>query len=117
MQLSYAIGVPYPISIYVDTFGTGTIDDEKLEDLVRRKFNLSPAGIIHSLDLLRPIYQQNVNYGHFGKPPCPGNKSSTYNQVWLMHSQCIEISLNLPKRQSREVDYFSGRLTKERLSF
>jgi len=71
VQLSYAIGVPYPISIYVDTFGTGTIDDEKLEDLVRRKFNLSPAGIIHSLDLLRPIYQQNVNYGHFGKPSMP----------------------------------------------
>lgn len=71
VQLSYAIGVPYPISIYVDTFGTGTVDDQKLEDLVRQKFNLSPAGIIHSLDLLRPIYQQNVNYGHFGKASMP----------------------------------------------
>ncbi len=71
VQLSYAIGVPYPISIYVDTFGTGTVDDQKLEDLVRQKFNLSPAGIIRSLDLLRPIYQQNVNYGHFGKAPMP----------------------------------------------
>ncbi|ADY11857.1 methionine adenosyltransferase [Sphaerochaeta globosa] len=71
VQLSYAIGVPYPISIYVDTFGTGKVDDEKLEDLVRQKFNLSPAGIIRSLDLLRPIYQKNVNYGHFGKPSMP----------------------------------------------
>jgi S-adenosylmethionine synthetase len=71
VQLSYAIGVPYPISIYVDTFGTGTVDDQKLEDLVRQKFNLSPAGIIRSLDLLRPIYQQNVNYGHFGKASMP----------------------------------------------
>lgn len=71
VQLSYAIGVPYPISIYVDTFGTGKVDDEKLEDLVRQKFNLSPAGIIRSLDMLKPIYQQNVNYGHFGKPSMP----------------------------------------------
>lgn len=71
VQLSYAIGVPYPISIYVDTFGTGTMDDEKLEDLVRQKFNLSPAGIIRTLDLLRPIYQQNVNYGHFGNASMP----------------------------------------------
>ena len=71
VQLSYAIGVPYPISIYVDTFGTGTVDDQKLEDLVRQKFNLSPASIIRSLDLLRPIYQQNVNYGHFGKASMP----------------------------------------------
>ncbi len=71
VQLSYAIGVPYPISIYVDTFGTGTLDDTKLEDLVREKFDLSPAGIIRTLDLLRPIYQQNVNYGHFGKSGMP----------------------------------------------
>ncbi|MGE4583076.1 MAG: methionine adenosyltransferase [Sphaerochaeta sp.] len=71
VQLSYAIGVPYPISIYVDTFGTGNIDDSKLEDLVRAKFDLSPAGIIRTLGLLRPIYQQNVNYGHFGKSGMP----------------------------------------------
>jgi S-adenosylmethionine synthetase len=71
VQLSYAIGVPYPISIYVDTFSTGIMDDEKLEDLVREKFNLSPAGIIRSLGLLKPIYQQNMNYGHFGKENVP----------------------------------------------
>ncbi|MDD3056734.1 MAG: methionine adenosyltransferase, partial [Sphaerochaeta sp.] len=71
VQLSYAIGVPYPISIYVDTFGTGTLDDSKLEDLVREKFNLSPAGIIRSLGLLKPIYRDTVNYGHFGKAGLP----------------------------------------------
>jgi S-adenosylmethionine synthetase len=71
VQLSYAIGVPYPISIYVDTFGTGKLDDSKLEDLVREKFNLSPAGIIRSLGLLKPIYRQTVNYGHFGKAGLP----------------------------------------------
>ena len=71
VQLSYAIGVPYPISIYVDTFGTGKLDDSKLEDLVREKFNLSPAGIIRSLGLLKPIYRDTVNYGHFGKAGLP----------------------------------------------
>ncbi len=71
VQFSYAIGVPYPISIFVDTFGTGTIEDSKLEDLVRQKFDLSPAGIINTFNLLRPIYQKNVNYGHFGKEGAP----------------------------------------------
>ncbi len=71
VQFSYAIGVPYPISIFVDSFGTGTMDDSKLEDLVRHKFDLSPAGIINTFKLLRPIYQKNVNYGHFGKEGAP----------------------------------------------
>ncbi|MDY0243191.1 MAG: methionine adenosyltransferase [Sphaerochaeta sp.] len=71
VQLSYAIGVPYPISVYVDTFGTGTEDDEQLEKLVREKFDLTPAGIIKTLDLKRPIYQKTMNYGHFGKSDLP----------------------------------------------
>jgi S-adenosylmethionine synthetase len=71
VQFSYAIGVPYPISIYVDTFGTGIIDDTELEELVRKNFNLTPAGIINTLDLKRPIYRANVNYGHFGKKNVP----------------------------------------------
>lgn len=71
VQFSYAIGVPYPISIFVDTFGTGTMEDSKLEDLVRHKFDLSPAGIINTFKLLRPIYQKTVNYGHFGKEGAP----------------------------------------------
>ncbi|NBK23491.1 MAG: methionine adenosyltransferase [Spirochaetia bacterium] len=71
VQFSYAIGVPYPISIFVDSFGTGTMEDSKLEDLVRHKFDLSPAGIINTFKLLRPIYQKTVNYGHFGKEGAP----------------------------------------------
>ncbi|WP_320129067.1 methionine adenosyltransferase [uncultured Sphaerochaeta sp.] len=75
VQFSYAIGVPYPISIYVDTFGTGIVDDTELEQLVRKNFDLSPNGIIRTLDLLRPIYRQNVNYGHFGKKEMPWEKT------------------------------------------
>lgn len=71
VQFSYAIGVPYPISIYVDTFGTGVMDDTELEKLVKTNFDLSPAGIIKTLDLKRPIYRANVNYGHFGKKDVP----------------------------------------------
>lgn len=71
VQFSYAIGVPYPISVYVDTFGTGVVDDSRLEDLVREKFDLSPFGIITTFSLLRPIYQKMVNYGHFGKSDAP----------------------------------------------
>jgi S-adenosylmethionine synthetase len=77
VQFSYAIGVPYPISIYVDTFGTGIMDDTELEQLVRNNFNLSPAGIIKTLDLQRPIYRNNVNYGHFGKKDVPWEQTIT----------------------------------------
>jgi S-adenosylmethionine synthetase len=71
VQFSYAIGVPEPVSIVVDTFGTGITDDEEIEKLVREEFDLSPAGIIEQLDLLRPIYRSHMNYGHFGKPGVP----------------------------------------------
>ena len=65
--LAYAIGVARPLSIYVDTFGTGKIDNEKIEELVRKHFDLRPAAIIDKLDLRRPIYSQISNYGHFGR--------------------------------------------------
>ena len=65
IQLSYAIGVAQPTSIYVDTQGTGKISDEKLVDIVRENFDLRPAGIIKMLDLRRPIYKQTAAYGHF----------------------------------------------------
>jgi S-adenosylmethionine synthetase len=71
LQVSYAIGVAEPVSVLVDTFGTGIMDDRELEELVTREFDLSPAAIIRRLDLLRPIYRNNVNYGHFGKPDMP----------------------------------------------
>jgi S-adenosylmethionine synthetase len=67
IQLSYAIGVAYPTSVMVDTFGTGKLDDRKLEDIVRENFDLRPAGIIKMLDLRRPIYKQTAAYGHFGR--------------------------------------------------
>ena len=67
IQLSYAIGVAYPTSVMVDTFGTGKISDEKLVEIIRENFDLRPAGIIKMLDLRRPIYKQTSAYGHFGR--------------------------------------------------
>ncbi|MCH3999143.1 MAG: methionine adenosyltransferase [Lachnospiraceae bacterium] len=67
IQLSYAIGVAQPTSINVSTFGTGKIDDEKIVEIIRRHFDLRPAGIIKMLDLRRPIYKQTAAYGHFGR--------------------------------------------------
>ncbi len=71
IQLSYAIGIAQPISIYVDTFGTGTIPDGEIVKKIRKTFKLTPRGIIESLDLRRPIYKNTTNYGHFGKKDLP----------------------------------------------
>ena len=67
VQLAYAIGVAEPVSVLVDTFGTSTVDESKLEALVRTNFQLTPKGIIESLNLRRPIYRQTAAYGHFGR--------------------------------------------------
>jgi len=67
VQLAYAIGVAEPVSVMVDTFDTGTIPDEQMTDLVRAVFQLTPRGIIESLDLRRPIYRPTAAYGHFGR--------------------------------------------------
>jgi len=67
VQLAYAIGVAEPVSVLVDTFGTGKVSDEKLTALVRANFQLTPKGIIESLKLRRPIYQKTAAYGHFGR--------------------------------------------------
>jgi S-adenosylmethionine synthetase len=67
IQFAYAIGYPDPVSVCVDTFGTGTVSDEKIEEAVQRVFNFKPAAIIKHLNLLRPIYSKTTNYGHFGK--------------------------------------------------
>jgi S-adenosylmethionine synthetase len=67
IQLAYAIGVANPVSINVDTYGTGKVSEEKLVELVRNNFDLRPAGIIRMLDLRRPIYKQTAAYGHFGR--------------------------------------------------
>ncbi len=67
IQLAYAIGVAQPVSVLVETFGTGKISEDKIAELVRKNFSLSPTGIIRELDLLRPIYKQTAAYGHFGR--------------------------------------------------
>jgi S-adenosylmethionine synthetase len=67
VQLAYAIGVPEPVSILVDTFETGRIEEEKIVQIIRRNFDLTPKGIIENLDLRRPIYRKTAAYGHFGK--------------------------------------------------
>lgn len=67
IQLAYAIGVASPVSVNVDTYGTGKVPEEKLVELVREHFDLRPAGIISMLDLRRPIYRQTAAYGHFGR--------------------------------------------------
>ena len=67
IQLAYSIGVAHPVSVLVETFGTGKISEDKIVELVRKNFSLSPTGIIRELDLLRPIYKQTAAYGHFGR--------------------------------------------------
>jgi S-adenosylmethionine synthetase len=67
IQVAYAIGMAYPLSVNVETFGTGLIDDEQIARLVTRHFDLRPGAIIRDLDLRRPIYRQTAAYGHFGR--------------------------------------------------
>ncbi len=67
VQLAYAIGVAEPVSVLIDSHGTGTIDDERIADIVRENFTLTPAAIIETLNLRRPIYKQTARFGHFGR--------------------------------------------------
>jgi S-adenosylmethionine synthetase len=67
VQLAYAIGVAEPVSVFIDTHGTGSIADERISELVRAHFKLTPRGIIESLDLRRPIYKKTAAFGHFGR--------------------------------------------------
>ncbi len=71
IQFSYAIGVAKPVSVYVDTFGTNTIPEEEIVSKVLKTFDLTPTGIIRTLDLKKPIYRKTTNYGHFGKKDLP----------------------------------------------
>ena len=75
IQLAYAIGVPFPVSVMVDTFGTGTVDETAITDAVKSVFDLTPSGIITTLDLCRPLYQQTASYGHFGRSNFPWEKT------------------------------------------
>jgi S-adenosylmethionine synthetase len=68
IQIAYVIGVPEPVSVYINTFGTGKIEDLKLEEIVKKVFDLTPKGIIEKLKLRRPIFKKTASYGHFGRP-------------------------------------------------
>lgn len=74
IQIAYSIGVAKPVSIYVNTYGTNTIPEEKIIKKIDKTFDLTPRGIINYLDLQRPIYRQTTNYGHFGKKDLPWEK-------------------------------------------
>ncbi|MFY7927886.1 MAG: methionine adenosyltransferase domain-containing protein, partial [Oligoflexus sp.] len=71
VQLAYAIGVAEPVSVYVNTYGTGRVSEEKLSSAIREVFRLTPRGITESLDLLRPMYKKTASYGHFGRDGFP----------------------------------------------
>ncbi|MDE7301404.1 MAG: methionine adenosyltransferase domain-containing protein, partial [Clostridia bacterium] len=74
LQIAYAIGVSKPVSIFVDTFGTGKLADGEIADIVVKEFDLRPYAIIRELDLRQPIYSQTAAYGHFGKSYLPWEK-------------------------------------------
>ncbi|MCB1214258.1 MAG: methionine adenosyltransferase [Deltaproteobacteria bacterium] len=81
VQLAYAIGYPEPVSVSIDTFGTGQVPDSRLAQAVRECFALKPAGIIETLDLLRPIYRPTAAYGHFGRPEFPWEKTDKVEEL------------------------------------
>ena len=74
VQIGYVIGVADPISIMIDTYGTGRIPEERLVELVRKNFDLTPLGIIKTLDLRRPIFRKTACFGHFGRDEFPWEK-------------------------------------------
>ena len=83
IQLAYAIGVARPVSVMVDTFGTGKVEDEKLADAVQKVFDLRPGAIIRKLNLRRPIYRQVAAYGHMGREDLdvPWEKTDRVDQL------------------------------------
>src|SRR4051794_29410744 len=81
VQFAYAIGHPQPVSVHIDTFGTHSADEEKIESAVRKVFSFKPADIVQQLDLLKPIYSKTTNYGHFGKIGDPDLTWETTNKA------------------------------------
>ena len=81
VQLAYAIGVSEPVSLYVNTFGSSKIPESRIEEILPRVFNLTPAGIISSLDLKRPIYRATAAYGHFGRDTFPWEKTDRVDDL------------------------------------
>jgi len=81
VQIAYAIGYPKPVSVHVETFGTGKIDDEQIEKAIRNVFDMTPAGIIKTLNLKRPIYRETSCYGHFGRPEFSWEKTDKIKEL------------------------------------
>ncbi|MDR2662183.1 MAG: methionine adenosyltransferase [Treponema sp.] len=81
VELAYAIGVPFPVSVMVDTFGTAAINEQKIEAAVKKVFDLTPAGIIKTLDLRKSIYQKTASYGHFGRSGFPWEKTDKTEEL------------------------------------
>ena len=77
IQVAYAIGMEQPMSVFVDTFGTNTISEDDIIDIINRNFNLTPRGIIEYLNLREPIFTKTTNYGHFGKTELPWERVIT----------------------------------------
>ncbi len=75
VQLAYAIGVPFPVSVMVETFGTGSVAEDRIEDAIQQVFDLTPGGIVRTFDLKRPIYQRTAVYGHFGRDDFPWERT------------------------------------------
>ncbi|MDE6411697.1 MAG: methionine adenosyltransferase domain-containing protein, partial [Clostridia bacterium] len=74
VQIAYAIGVANPVSVFVDTFGTGRLPDDKIAEIIQKEFDLRPAAIIETLGLRKPIYAKTSSYGHFGREDFPWEK-------------------------------------------
>ena len=81
IQLAYAIGVPFPVSVMVDTFGTAKVDEKRIETAIQKVFDLSPAGIVNALELCRPIYRKTASYGHFGRSEFPWEKTDKAEEL------------------------------------
>ena len=81
IQLAYAIGVPFPVSVMVDTFGTSKVAEDRIEKAVEKVFDLTPAGIIKTLDLRRPIFQKTASYGHFGRSEFSWEKTDKVEEL------------------------------------
>ena len=81
IQLAYAIGVPFPVSIMVETFGTAKVDGHRIEDAIKQVFDLSPGGIIKALKLHQPIFRKTASYGHFGRSEFPWEKTDKVEEL------------------------------------
>ena len=81
VELAYAIGVPFPISIFVETFGTEKTERSKIENAVKKIFDCTPAGIVKTLNLKQPIYQKTASYGHFGREGFPWERTDKVSEL------------------------------------